>query len=138
MMEDYTMQNPTIKEIVTTIRIPDIAKNFSLKEMPEKVEKRLNIWAHKARIKYNYDDDILMAVLLLAMRTKKDHDIPNANYLNKILENFKKFNVTTLDDAIGQYYARIKFELEKLTTAKEAKKYYSKKQMLNKVKIKGI
>src|SRR5690554_1162242 len=114
------MQNPTIKQIVTTMRIPDIAKNFSLKEMPEVVEKRLNIWASKSRIKYNYDDDILIIVLLLAMRTKKDHDIPLDNYLNKILENFKKFNVMTLDDAINQFEQRIAFELDKLNTAKEA------------------
>lgn len=132
------MQNPKIKEIVTTMRIPDIAKNFSLKEMPDKVEKRLDIWASKARIKYSYDDDILIVVLLLGMRTKKDHDIPLANYLNKILDNFKKFNVATLDDAINQFEQRIAFELDKLNTAKEAKKHYSKKEMLNKVKIKEI
>jgi len=132
------MQNPTIKQIVTTMRIPDVAKNFSLREMPEAVEKRLNIWASKARIKYNYDDDILMVVLLLGMRTKKDHDIPLANYLNKILENFKKFNVSTLDDAINQFEQRIAYELDKLNTAKETKKHYSQKEMLNKVKLKEI
>ena len=132
------MQNPSIKEIVTTMRIPDIALNFSLREYPEVAEKRLDIWASKARKKYKYDDDILMTVLLLGMRTKKGHDIPNATYLNAILENFKKFNVETLDDAIDQFISRINYELDKLNTAKEVKKHYSNKEMLNKRKLKGI
>lgn len=120
------------------MRIPDVALHFSLKEYPEAAEKRLNIWAGKARRKYKYDDDILMTALLLGMRTKKGHEIPNEPYLNAILENFKKFHVETVDDAINQFIARIKYELDKFETSKEVKKHYSNKKILEKVKIKGI
>lgn len=132
------MQNPTIKDVVTSMRIPDIAQHFSLKEYPEEAEKRLNIWAGKARRKYKYDDDILITAILLGMRTKKGHEIPNEPYLNTILDNFKKFNVQTLDDAINQFIARITYELDKLQTSKEVKKHYSNKKILENVKIKGI
>ena len=132
------MENPTIETVVKTMKISDIARHFSLKEMPDVVEKRLNIWAGKSRRKYNYDDNILMVVLLLGMRTKSDHDVPRANYLNAILDNFKKFNVETLDDAINQFLARIAYELDKINTAKETKKHFSKKEMLGKLKLKGI
>lgn len=134
MMEGYTMQNPTIKQVVTSINFGDIARYFSLKEMPEDVEKRLNIWAHKARVKYGYDDHILNTAILLGLRTKKDKDIPNNRYLNSILENFKKFRVETIDDAVEQFTARINFELEKMKTAKEVKKHFQNKNITKNLK----
>lgn len=134
MCDGGITMNPSIEQVIKNINFADIANNFSFKNLPDKEEKRLFHWSRRSNAKYGYDEDILKVAVLLAMRTKKDHDIPVNNYLYRILDNFKKFNVETLEDAIVQYKARITFELEKLENEQEIKKYYSHKKFTETLK----
>lgn len=100
-------------ETIKTMSYVDIAYHFSTKNKPLIEAKRLNTWYRNSQMKYSFENEILNVALILAMRVKSDHEIPNNKYLNSILERFKKFNVTTLDDAVTQFKITVEFETKK-------------------------
>lgn len=125
-------------EVIQKIKISDIVRNYALTENPDKAEKRILTWTTLAKRHYNFSDDILKFVLLIALRTKKDHSLPINNYLNKILANFKKFDVCTIEDAAKQYENRIAYELEKQKIKQETKQHFQNKTVAQTIKYKRM
>lgn len=102
-----------IIKAIKTMSYLDIAYHFSTKNQPTTEAKRLSTWYRNSQLKYGFENDILNVVLILAMRVKKGNEIPNTKYLNTVLERFKKFNVSTLDDAISQFQITVAYETKK-------------------------